>query len=88
MLPKVAHEENDKSCLNSIFTLLFNYLQPVLFIFDLPLILRVVHIRKKIEISIFSIIDSMIFIKCCGFIVLSNLTNMTVSAIFGKNLLN
>ena len=55
------------------------------FVFDLPSKLRVVDIRKKIFIFIFSKMALTIFIKFCGFIAQSNLNNMTLSAIPEKN---
>ena len=43
-----------------------NYLQPVLFTFDLPLKLRVAHIRIKLKISIFSKMAPTKLIKFVG----------------------
>ena len=56
--------------------------------FDLPPKLRVVHIRKKIKIFIFSKMAPTIFIKFCGFIILWNPNNMALSAFPDKILVN
>ena len=45
--PNVAPKPTDQCSSNSIFRVACNCLQPVLFIFYLPLILRVVRIRNK-----------------------------------------
>ena len=84
----VAPKPTDQSCSNQIsgvplqlFPVSFSFF---LFYFDLPSKLRVVHIRKKLKIFVFWKTASTIFIQFCGFIVHSNLNNMTLSAIHGK----
>ena len=49
-------------------------------VFPLPLKLRVVHMRKKFKILIFSKMVATILIKFCGFMVYSKPNNMTLSA--------
>ena len=63
---------------------LCKYLLPVLSVFELPPKLRVVHIRKKFKISIFSKMALTILFKFCGFIVHSKPNNTTLSAFPGK----
>ena len=54
------------------------------FVFDIPSKLKVVHIRKKFKILIFSKMAPTIFIRFCGFIVHSNPNNTALSAFSGK----
>ena len=60
------------------------YLEPLFLVFALTLKLRVVHIRKKFKISIFSKMVPTILIKFYAFIVHSKPNNMTLSAFPGK----
>ena len=62
------------------------YLLYGLSVFKLSPKLRVVHIRKKIKISIFSKMALTIFMKICGFIVglHSKPNNMTLPVFSGK----
>ena len=63
---------------------LFKYLLPVLSVFELPPKLRVVHLRKKFKISIFSKMALTILFKFGVFIVHSKSNNMTLSDFSGK----
>ena len=55
-------------------------------VFDKPLKLRVVHIGKKLKISIFSKMAPTILIKFCGFIAYLKPSSMTLSAFSEKSL--
>ena len=80
----LAPKPTDQSCWNSISGVPLQIF-PVSFFFELPSKWRVVHIRKKLKIFVFWKTASTIFIKCGGFIVHSNLNNMTLSAIHRKS---
>ena len=77
--------EIDQSCSNSIFRVVLQLSPARVSVFEKPLKLRVVHIRKKLKISIFSKMASTILIKFCEFIVHSKSSSITLSAFFGKN---
>ena len=81
---EIAPKPIDQSCSNSILDSPCKYLLPVVFVFDLSPKLRVVHIRKKLKISIFSKMALTILFKFYGLIVHSKPNNMTLSAFSGK----
>ena len=78
--PKPINRSRSKS-IPSFFSQIFRAVFSVL---PLPLKLRVVHIRKKYKILIFSKMAPTILTKFCGFIVHSKPNNMTLSAFPGK----
>ena len=84
MTPNVAPKPTHQSRSDSISRALLQISLALIFVFNLPLKLRVVYIRKKFKISIFSKITSTNLMKFCGFIVHSKPNNMTLSAFPGK----
>ena len=78
--PNVGPKPTDQSRTNSIYIVLLQISLIPIFLFDVSSKLRVVHIRKKFKILIFSKMAPTILIKFCGFIVYSNLNSMTLSA--------
>ena len=58
--------ETDQSLSNSMYGLALQIYLAGIYVFDLPLKLRVVHIRKKFKISIVSKMAPMNLIKFCG----------------------
>ena len=60
------------------------YVSNLFLVFPLPLKLRIVHMKKKFKILIFSKMAPRILIKFCGFIVHPKPNNMTLSAFLGK----
>ena len=83
--PNVAPKPTSQSRSHSISRVPLQIFLAYFFVFDLPSKLRVVHIRKKFKILIFSKMAATIFIKFCEFIALSNLNTMALSAFTGKN---
>ena len=82
--PNVALKLTHQSRSHSISRVPLQLSPAYFFVFDLPSKLRVVHIRKKFKIYIFSKMAPTIFIKFCGFIVHSNPNNMAYR-LFRKN---
>ena len=78
--PNAGHEPTYQSCSNSIYSILLQIFLAIIFVFDLPLKLRVVHIRNNYKISIFSKMAPSKLIKFCGFTVHSKPNNVTPSA--------
>ena len=85
--PNVAPKLNDQSRSHSISRVPLQIYPACSFVFDLPSKLRVVHIRKKFKVFIFSRMAPTIFIEFCGFIVHSNPKNMALSAFLEKKIL-
>ena len=83
--PNIAPKPTDQSCSNSVSRVPLQTSPACLFVFELPSKLRVVHIRKKFKILVFSKMTLTILIKFCGFIVHSNLNNTALSAFPEKN---
>ena len=84
--PYVAPKPTDQSPSHSISRIPLQLgLSPALvFLFDLPSKLNVVHIRKHLKIFIFSKMAPTILIKFCVFIVHSKPNTMTLSSFPGK----
>ena len=78
-MPNVAPKPTGQSSSHSISRVPLQISSAHCFVFDLPLNLRVVHIRKKFKIFIFSKMAP-IFIKFCAFIAHSNLNNKALSS--------
>ena len=70
----------EQSRSNSISGALMEISRAFFFSFPLSLKLRVVHVRKKIKIFIFSKMAPTIFIKFCGFRTHTKPKNMTLLA--------
>ena len=77
---KITPKPTDQSCSNSISGVPLQISLPVLSVFELPQKLRIVHIRKKFKISIFSKMAPTILFKYCGYIVYLKPNNMALSA--------
>ena len=75
-VPKPTHQSRS----NSIYMILLQIFLAIIFVFDLPLKLMVVHIGKNYKISIFSKMAPTKLIKFCGFTVHSKPNNVTLSA--------
>ena len=69
---------------NSLYRVLLQIFLDIIFVFGLPLKLRVVHIGKNYKISIFSKIAPTKLIKFCRFTVHSKPSNETFSALPDK----
>ena len=82
--PNVAPKPTGQSRSHSIYSIPLQISLAPFFVFDLTSKLRVVHIRIKFKIFIFSKMAPTIFIKLCEFIAHSNLNNMALSAFPGK----
>ena len=88
----LAPKPTDQSCSNSLSGVPLQISPACFFVFELPSKLRVVHIRKKFKISIFSKMAVSIFskmaltllFKFCVLIVHSKPNNMILSAFPGK----
>ena len=74
--PKPTHQSRSKS----ISRVLSHISRTLFLVFSLPLKLRVVHMRKKLKILIFSKMAITILVNFCRFIVHSKLNNMAPSA--------
>ena len=76
--PKPTHQSRS----NSIYRILLQIFLAIIFVFYLPLKLKVVHIRKNCKISIFSKMAPTKLIKFCSFTVAlhSKPNNVTLSA--------
>ena len=82
--PNVAPKPTSQSRSHSISRVLLQISPADFFIFPLPLKLRVVHMRKKLNILIFSKMAPTILIKFCEFIGHSKPNIMTLSAFPGN----
>ena len=78
--PNVGPEPTHQSRSNSIYRILLQIFLAIIFVFDLPLKLRGVHIGKNYKISIFSKLAPRKLIKFCRFTVHLKPNNVTLSA--------
>ena len=74
--PKPTHQSRS----NSIYRIVLQIFLAIIFVFDLPLKLRVVHIGKNYKIRIFSKMAPAKLFKFCRFTVHSKPNNVTFSA--------
>ena len=78
--PNAGLKPSLQSRSNSIYRILLQIFLAIIFVFDLPLKLRIVHIGKNYKISIFSIMAPTKLIKFCRFTVHSIPNNVTLQA--------
>ena len=80
--PNAGHKPTHQSRSNSLYRILLKIFLAIIFVLDLPLKLRVVHIGKNYKISIFSKMAPTKLIKFCRFTVglHSKPNNVTLSA--------
>ena len=78
--PNLGPKPSHQSLSNSIYRGLLQIFLAIISVFDLPLKLRVVHIRKNYKISFYSKMAPTKLLKLCGFSVHSKPNNVTLSA--------